>query len=76
MTRNDVDQLLKIDSEAAARQFAEDSIERYRKDPEFQNCSAREIFESDLRWCFGEDNLDEPMPFAKVALWAKVVTDL
>jgi hypothetical protein len=74
MTRSSMKQLFKIDNENDARKFAERCMEEYRNDPEMKNYSAKECFESDLRWLFGDE--DGGMPFDKIAMWSKVAVDL
>ena len=67
---------LQITKAPAAWDFAKRYLAFLRKDPELGKFAAEEVFLSELRWCFGEGNLEKDMPFDRIQMWAKIAAGL
>src|SRR5689334_18859264 len=67
---------LQITKAPAAWDFAKRYLGFLRKDPELGKFPAEEIFLSELRWCFGESNLEKDMSFEQIQMWSKIANRL
>ena len=76
MNRDFIGEFLRIDNERDAWAFSQRYLAHLQKDPELGRFPPEEIFLSDLRWCFGEDNLEQDIPFDGIQMWAKVAARL
>lgn len=71
MTRDTMEQMLKIDNENEARELAGKMLGEYRSDPNLPD-TAEEWLGDMLRWVFG----NEEMEMRRIAMWSKIAADL
>jgi len=72
MTRETMDQMLKIGNEDEARQLANKCLEEYRREIGEGEGTAEEWLGDALRWVFG----NEDMPFDRISMWSRIAAEL